>query len=247
MNDLVLKSEQQVAKRDEPTVLDVIERLAVDARVSVEKLAGLMQLQERAEARQAEREFTRDFALASADMPRVAKNGVIDMGAKGSMKFARYEDLDAAIRPVELKYGFTRNFLTEPSTNGITMVCKLSHRGGHSERSARFMPPDASISNRSAMQAIGSASHYAKRYLTLDVWNIVTVGADDDGTATGWITDTQADSIMSLLEECGAKTNPQIQAGFLKYMEAKTVSEIRKSDFAKAIKVLEAKRRKGGE
>ena len=246
MNDLVLNSEQQVAKRDEPTVLEVIQQLAIDDRVSVEKLAGLMQLQERAEARQAEREFTQAFASMQLEMPRVPKRGVKDMQGKGKIPYAKWEDLDEIVRPVLARHGFSLSFPTRVLDGKMVMVLVLSHIGGHFRES--FMPVSADPGpGRNDIQAIGSGRSYTKRYLTLDALNIITEGADDDGAATGWITDTQADSIMSLLEECGAKTNPQIQAGFLKYMEAKTVSEIRKSDFAKAIKVLEAKRRKGGE
>lgn len=231
MTELVPKSEQTLV-RAEPTTYDLIRELAADERVSVEKLAALMDLQERAEARNAEREFNADFAAASAEMPRVRKDGVIDMGGKGQMKFARYEDIDSAIRPVELRYGFTRTFLTEQTPTGVQMTCKLSHRGGHSERSSRFMPPDTGA-GRNAMQAVGSASSYAKRYLTLDIWNIVTMGVDDDARAAHAITDEQAMRINTMVSDCDFTAAQRSK--FLAWAGAASVEAIQEQDYQRVI------------
>ena len=233
------------ALRQEPTVIEVIRELACDDRVSVDKLAGLMQLQERAEARNAEREFHRDFAAALLEMPRVSKNGTIDMGAKGSMKFARYEDVDKALRPIESKYGFTRSFQTAQSSEaGITMTLVLTHRAGHCERSTRHMPPDTGA-GRNGMQAIGSASSYAKRYLTLDMWNIVCEGADDDAKSTGYVSQKQADEIADALAQIGYTTssNPEGLSKFLSIIPAKTVREIPAACYRMCMVQLQAKAR----
>ena len=53
-----------------PDEMQLIRELATDERVSVEKLAALMQLHERAEARDAEKQFNAAFRAASArNMP----------------------------------------------------------------------------------------------------------------------------------------------------------------------------------
>jgi hypothetical protein len=231
--------------RQEPSVLEVIQALAVDDRVSVEKLAGLMGLQERAEARNAEREFNIDLAAAMADMPSVRKDAVKDMGAKGSIPYASYEQLDRIIRPIERQHGFCRIFTTAPLDKpGTLMTCKLLHRGGHSISSTRFQPPDPGP-GRNDTQAIGSADSYARRYLTLAIWNIVTIGADDDGKSAGkspHITREQADTIESLIAELGMA--PAAVSAFLEIMEAKLVSEIKADRGRQAIRLLEAKRRR---
>ena len=244
-NDQQLALHDAAVARQEPTVIEVIRELAVDDRVSVEKLAGLMQLQERAEARSAERDFNRDFAAALLEMPRITKNGTIDMGAKGQMKFAKYEDIDRALRPIESKYGFTRSFQTSQSSEqGITMTLVLAHRTGHCEKSTRHMPPDPGP-GRNNMQAIGSASSYAKRYLTLDMWNIVCEGADDDGKAVGYITDKQVDEIRDMLAEIGytPEKDPAGLSKFLSMIPAKTVREIPSACFRMCTVQLQAKRR----
>lgn len=239
----VARPEQQSLMRsDNPTVLEVIRELAVDPRVDVEKLGALMQLQERAEAKNAEREFNAAFARLQPQLPRIKKNGAIDLGRGKPIQFARYEDIDFAIRPLLTAEGFSLSFSSIPTPAGVIMTGTLAHILGHARSSQMQLPADAGP-GRNALQAIGSARSYGKRYLVFDLLNIITEGADDNAQAVGWVTDQQADSIMSMLEECGMKTDPSVQANFLKYMNAKTVSEIRQADYKKAITALENKRR----
>lgn len=238
---------QQQLPATAPTLLDIIQAVVQNPDVDVTKFGQLLEFQMRVEAREAERQYNQDFAEALREMPRISKNGVIDMGGKGKIPFAKYEDLDRAIRPIESRHGFTRSFMTEPSggESGITVTVKLSHRGGHSEKSSRHMPPDPGP-GRNAMQAIGSAGSYAKRYLTLDIWNIVCEGQDVDGHA--WVTDPQIAAIENLIAQCATveESASIVRDGFLKYMHAKVVSEVHARDFDKAVAVLEGKKRKVG-
>lgn len=236
-----------IERSQDPTVMEVIRELAVDERVNVETLAGLIQLKEREEARIAEREFNRDFAAAMSEMPTIGKLGTKDMGDKGKIPYARYEDIDRAIRPIEARHGFARSFRTSPGEGGILLTLVLTHRGGHSITSTRLMPPDPGP-GRNAIQAQGSGESYGRRYATLSVWNLVTENIDDDAHAAGWITERQADTIEDLIAQCGTANEPAdvVRAGFLRYMGAKLVSEIHARDFQKAITALESKRRKVG-
>jgi hypothetical protein len=235
-----------LTRRSLPDEMQLIRELATDDRVSVEKLAALMQLHERAEARDAEKQFNAAFRAASMEMPKIEKRGLIDMGGKGSMKFAKYEDVDNVVRAVEIKHGFTRSFLSEPCPGGILITCKLSHAAGHSERSTRQMPSDTGA-GRNAMQAIGSASSYAKRYLTLDVWNIVTGGADDDANSADPISEDQARGIRDMLDFLALE--PLDLARFWKLAESKTVEAIQLKNYKEVYEALRKsveKREKGG-
>lgn len=227
--ELVLSTEQ--------SVLSIIERAATNPEVSPEKMHSLLDLQLRILDKQSEIAFNRDFSLASKELPLIKKNGVIDMGAKGKMSFAKYEDLDKALRPIEERFGFTRSFLTSPVQNGIEMTIKLTHREGHSITSSRFMPPDTGA-GRNAMQAVGSASSYAKRYLTLDLWNIVTIGADDDAQSTELISSEQVKEIEQLIMDTDSKKDL-----FLKHLGVEKTTEIMQRDFNMAVTLLKQKGR----
>lgn len=226
------------------TMLEVIAAVLKDPSVDPERLGKLLDFQERVDARNAEKEFYSDYALASAKMPRVIKDGVIDMKEKGRILFAKYESLDKAIRPIEMEYGFCRMFATNPTPTGIEMTMILAHRGGHSVRSTRFMPPDTGA-GRNGMQAIGSASSYAKRYLTLDAWNIVTVGQDNDGGTAESISDDQYQTIKNMLDELGLSATGM--KNFLQFAQAKSIQEIQAYRYDEVVlrlkEKLEQKRR----
>lgn len=239
--EIVKRQESLPLQRETPTVLEIIQAVAASPDVDVAKLEKLLELQERMMAREAEIAYNQAFARMQPKLPRIPKNGKIDLGKGKPLSFARYEDLDAAIRPVLTQEGFTLSFTSEPTDKGVLMTATLAHSLGHARESKMQLPPDAGP-GRNALQAIGSSHSYGKRYLTAGILNLVMEDADDDGNAAhGFITDKQADTIMDMLTECGANTNPKVQSDFLKFMGAKTVSEIHAGDYQKAFAALQAK------
>lgn len=239
------KQEQQLqaTERTAPTVLEIISAVASDPRVDVSKLEALLNLQERVQAKEAEIEFNRAFARLQPKLPRIAKNGKIDLGRGKPLSFAKWEDIHYVITPLLTDEGFTLSFTSEPTDKGVLMTAILAHSLGHSRESKMALPADAGP-GRNALQAIGSSHSYGKRYLTVGILNIVTEDGDDDGRkAVGFITDQQMESITDLLMECGGNSNPKIQSDFLKYMGAKAIHEILAPDYKKAVTALESKRR----
>ena len=189
----------------EPTMLEMIHQSITSGEVPAEKLPGVLSaffdFQLKVQAVEAEKVFNTDFAAAMIEMPRVAKRGKKDMREKGCIPYATYEDVDAAIRPIESKHGFARTFSTRTVEGraGLLMTLRLTHRGGHAITSERFCPPDPGP-GRNDIQAQGSGESYGRRYLTLAVWNIVTVGADDDANSADPITNEQALDIRTMLD-----------------------------------------------
>lgn len=199
--ELTLSQQSLGLERQEPSPMEIVAAIARDPNIPVERLAALLDFQERLEARAAEKEYNRDFALAMIEMPRVAKRGKKDMKEKGCIAYETYEDLDAAIRPIESKYGFARSFSTRISDkgNGVILVLTLTHRAGHSTTSERYCPPDTGP-GRNDTQAIASGESYGRRYLTKSKWNIVTVGSDDDANSADPISREQADEVHQWLD-----------------------------------------------
>ena len=209
-NDLAVHQAAEAAIQHQPTPMEMIAAIARDPSIPIDRIAALIGLQERMEAREAEKQFNADFAAAMLDMPRVAKRGAKKMGDKGTIMYATYEDVDAAIRPIEARHGFARSFSTRQADKpGSIMTLILTHRAGHCRTSERFCRPDPGP-GRNDIQAEGSGESYGRRYLTLAVWNIVTVGADDDGDSADPITDEQALDIRTMLDHL-AMTPPQAE------------------------------------
>ena len=228
--ELVTATQQGLAlERSEPSIMEVIAAVARDPNVDIARIDALVALKERMEARDAEKQFNAAFAAAMLEMPKVAKNAVKDMGAKGAIPYANYEAVDAAIRPIETRHGFARSFLTRPADKpGCIMILRLTHKAGHSITSERYCRPDPGP-GRNDTQAEGSGESYGRRYLTLAIWNIVTVGADDDGNSADPISEQQAWGIRDMLDTL-AMTPPRL-AKFWAWAEATSPENIQRRNY----------------
>lgn len=168
-------------------MLTIIANAAADPSVDVAKMTALLELHERLLARDAKAEFNQALAkMNSGAEMRVNKEGEVRLSAGGkvSYKFAKWEDMDAVIRPLLQGHGFTLSFDTEIRANGIIVKGELLHEGGHSRTASIPLVIDSGP-GRNANQAMGSTVSYGKRYTTEMLLNIVRVDEDDDGQAGG--------------------------------------------------------------
>lgn len=230
----------QVAKCDQPRdeVLAVIAAAARDPNVDVAKMEALLGLKERIDAKAAEIEFNRAMTRMQPRLPRIKKNGKIDLGRGNPIAFAKWEDVDTIIRPILAEEGFTLSFSSTAVEKGVNMICTLAHAAGHSKSSEMLLPPDAGP-GRNALQAIGSSRSYGKRYLTIDMLNIITEGADDDGRATGFLTTEQADKVRTMMDAC--EMDAESRKRFLVYADAQSVESIQKHRFDDVMEALRKK------
>lgn len=170
----------------ENAALTFFERLARDPTVPVEKLEKLIELQERIMLFNAKTAFDAAFAVMQGQIPIVAKNGRVVIPAKegksgGTYRFATHADIQRVLRPILEAHGFTirhRNDLMDDGRTKITGI--LSHRDGHSEEDT-FVTASDPTGSKNAIQAIGSAREYGRRYTTCALLNIATEEQDDDG------------------------------------------------------------------
>lgn len=225
-------------------MLAVIERAAVNPAVDVQKMQQLLDMSERLQVRQAEIEFNQALARLSARMPRVKKNGRVELGqGKGSYPFAKWEDIDRIIRPLMTEEGFTLSFNSAARTadgGGLIVTGTLLHRDGHSIAASIPLALDTGP-GRNNLQAMGSTLSYGKRYCAEMLLNIVREGDDDDGVAGGSepISDEECAELSRGLQE--TKSNLDI---FLDYMGVAAIPDIQKRDLTRARNAIEAKRRK---
>ena len=223
------------------SLLPAIITLAKDPSVDVAKLAALLDMQAKMEARQAEREAIEAFTALSANLPRVKKTGVIDMGTKGSMKFAKWEDMDKVIRPLLVENGFSLSFNSvERPGGGLTVTGELMHRSGHVRTATIALALDTGA-GRNNLQAMGSSLSYGKRYCAEMLLNIVREGDDDDGTKGGaaFVTAEQVAELQGLIEETGAD-----EAKFLQAAGAAHIGEIAAGAYTMAKNLLLSRKRR---
>jgi len=190
-------------------------------------LEKFMLMAERAEDRQAKRDYLEAFQKFSINAPKIVKT------RKGNKwKFADLEDVVKAVRPVTNPLGLIWSFKQKQEGNRVIVTCVLSHVGGHSEECSAEGDDDTSGS-KNAIQAVASAISYLRRYTLLGVLGLST--EDDDGSGIGGtqtITAEQKQELIDLIKKGGVDL-----ADFLQYGEVKSLDEIKSEHFegAKAI------------
>ena len=165
----------------------MFERLAKDPNVDVEKLERLIAMQERILRHNAKAAFDAAYATMQPEIPVIDEHGRIEV--KGTLRstYAPLEDIHEVIKPITAKHGFAIRHRTEwpEDRKGIIRIVGiLSHAQGHSEESIFEAPLDKS-EYRTDIQSMGSTVSYGRRYTTLDLLNIATRKADDDGEKHG--------------------------------------------------------------
>jgi hypothetical protein len=223
------------------SLLPAIIGLAKDPSVDVAKLDALLKMQAQMEERDAKREAVEAFTKLSADLPRVRKNGTIDLGKGRAIAFAKWEDMDAVIRPLLVANGFSLSFNSETREGGgLVITGQLMHRSGH-VRTATIPLPLDSGPGRNNLQAVGSTLSYGKRYCAEMLLNIVREGEDDDGHAAGlrFISGEEVEQLQKLIEESGAD-----ERRFLDYMKIAHLGEMQQKDFPGAVNMLLTKKGK---
>ena len=236
------------------TVLALIERLALDPHADVEKLERMMAMYERLNAKEAELAYNaaKGRILKKLAGIKIVKNrsvvheidnGKPQRGACEAFKYAPLEEIDKHLRPLLAEENMDLSYSDESREGGDILIRgRLKHLpGGHYEDSFMPAPPDTT-GGKSNVQAVGSTNSFLRRYVACNIFNIVVVGDDDDGTGAT-IDEAQITTILDLIKK--AKVGPK----FLKYMKAQSVAEagsleaavatIAARDYRKAISTLE--------
>jgi hypothetical protein len=157
----------------------VIQRLAENPNVDLAKLEKVIELQERILAYEAKSAFDAAFASLQGELPTIHEKARTDKG-----KYAPLEDIISAVRPLLAKHRFSLSHRTEWPTDGrVKIIGILAHADGH-EKTSEFLTQADTSGSKNAVQALGSACAYGRRYTTKDLLNIVTTGEDDDGNAS---------------------------------------------------------------
>jgi hypothetical protein len=180
MSDLAVRPDSHLAS--------FIERASRDEDFSIDKFEALLRMQKEVEHDQARKAFNRAMAAAQAEMlpiVRDAKNSHLNN------RYAKLETIDAAIRPIYTRHGFSVRYGSSPSPHEgwMRITCTVAHDSGYFEENYLDAPVSLTGSQGGKLavtpvQAIGSTVTYLRRYLLGMVWNAVLSDDDDDGEGT---------------------------------------------------------------
>lgn len=224
-----------------PSMMEMVLRAARDPGVDVSKMERLMQMAREMRAEDAKTAYYADLAEMQDELPSIKERGEIKIGNNPGQKYALWEDINTAIKPVMKKHGFAISFRTGIAEGKITVTGVLSHRAGHSEETTIHLPSDTSGS-KNAVQAVGSSTSYGKRYTASALLNLTSGGEDDDGRAAGsggFVSEEQAERLLELL----TKDKADVQR-FCQYMKVPNLTEIPAKEYKRAIEVINTRSQK---
>src|SRR5262245_1464824 len=166
----------------ETDMLTTIARILENPAMDPDKISKLLDIQMRLLDDQRRQQYADAMNRLQASIPQIDKSCFIqDNSGKIRNKFAKYEDIDEAVRPMISEEGFAVTFNEEEVRNNERKYsCTFLHRAGHSETKAITLPLDSSGSKNS-IQGAGSTFSYARRYLLKAFLNLVEKDEDDDG------------------------------------------------------------------
>lgn len=178
-------------------------------------------------AMDAEKKFNAAFVLLQSELPVIqGYRGIPDKSGNIKFKYANFEDIDAIIRPLCLKNGFSYSFRETSHEGGkITTTMTLRHARGHMVEVPCTTRIGSGPPGTSEQQCDAGAHTYGKRGALELGLSLRIVGARDDagneGDTSKKVTLAQADE----LERRSKMLNSNIPK-FLEFARAKSFADI---------------------
>lgn len=230
-------------------VLSALMGMARDPSIDPERIKAFVMLHRELEADQAKRAFNEAFATLSAALPRITKKGEVKYPENKAnptgpqikaFNYAKWEDIDAVVRPLLIANDFSLSFNTTPQPDGrIVVHGRLSHLAGH-HREVQIGPlPLDTSGGKNNIQALGSTTSYGKRYCGTMLLNLIFEGEDDDGVKGGTILIDAAS--VKQLSDLIRVTSSNLDIFLNRFMKVETLADIQLLDFPRAINALMSK------
>jgi len=162
-------------------MVSMIERVAMDPELPIERLTALMDMRERQMNKEAEQVFNQAFAAAMgkmSDVPRTGKNN------HTNQRYSTLDDLIRKTRSVLARHGLSLNWQTAIDGQNITVTAIVRHAQGHSIQTTLSGPRDNG-KQMNALQGGGSTETYLKRYSGFSILGLSSGDeVDNDGRDT---------------------------------------------------------------
>lgn len=185
-------------------MVNMIERVAMDPSLPIERLTALMDMRERQMNKEAEQVFNQAFAAAMAEMPDVPRSG---QNNHTKQKYSTLDDLIRTTRPVLARHGLSLNWQTGINGNEISVTAMVRHAMGHSIQTTLAGPRDNG-KQMNTLQGGGSTETYLKRYSGFSILGLSSGDEVDDDGRTGTAATISADQYVTLRDTAEAAGVP---------------------------------------
>lgn len=233
-----------VVQMNDGSALQRILDAARDPAVDVDKYERLMAMYERTEARMAAQAYAAAMNAAQAEMEPISRDAA---NPQTRSKYASYGALDAAIRPIYTKHGFSLSFGAGEGApaDHVRVVCRVRHSAGSSDAPYVDIPADGKGAKggdvMTKTHATVSAFSYGKRVHLKNIFNLAEVDDDGNGAGGGLVTDDQVKRLQHLIVEIDADL-PK----FLAFLKVERLEELSAKHFDRAVQALEEWAKKAG-
>ena len=181
--NLRTSSELAISRETSPALIDnspmAMLAVANASNAPIERLEKLMDFQERFEANEARKAFSRAMAKFTGLCPVVHK-----AHKAHNSQYASLEDIQLAIRPALNECELSVRFTSTMAEGNLVSTCHVTHADGHGVASEFTVPVDAKMAANDS-QKLGAANTYAKRYALCNALGIMSGDTDDDGVSLG--------------------------------------------------------------
>lgn len=168
-------------------LIAVIAEAARDPQVDISKMERLWEMHEKMQDRAALGVFNDRMCAAQAEMTPVSKNAT---NPQTKSRYATYDQLDDALRPIYTKHGFSISYDTgDGAPEGHIRVLAYVSCGGYTRTYKTDIPADGKGAKGGEVMtkthATMSADSYGMRNLLRKVFNVAVSEGDDDGNGAG--------------------------------------------------------------
>lgn len=161
--------------------------MAVNQNLDMDKLERLMKMNKDWQEQKAKEAFFESLAAFQVECPEIKKIRKVDYANKEGARtprtkynFASLGDIEKQIKVALQKHGLSKRWEIKEEGQEIVVTCLVTHKDGHTERTAMRGKLDDS-GGKNDIQKAGSTISYLERYSLLAALGISTADTDDDG------------------------------------------------------------------
>jgi hypothetical protein len=224
------------AQSETAAILGMIERVARDPSVNMDKMMQLMCWRKETIADQRRAEFDEAMSCAKAEIPVINKNREVDFTSQKGRTHYKYEDLAEIARvvsPILAKHGLSYRYRVTSNVNEpVSVTCIVSHRAGHFEEVTLTGGRDES-GNKNSIQAVASTLTYLQR-MTLKAALGLAASDDDDGKGAEQNDTITAAQAKELTDKC-KEVAEGFDESFCNYFGIEKIADLPAKEYQRAL------------
>lgn len=230
-------------------ILRMMDKAVELGEAGVAALEKLMELQERFQKHAAESAYRLALSKFQEECPPVPTDGklghlkrVNKQGVQEAVGYHTTQQLRDHMQPHLARNGFSVSLDQELDGDMLIGIATLHHEQGHSASSRFKLPTKSGTPAMSPQQAYAAAYSFACRMALRSVTGVRLMydEDDDEGADPTPITEEQAATLQSLIEETQAPL-----AKVLEFAHAESIAMIRATEYGRVVRALEDRRKKG--